>query len=185
MQVTIEMPALTAVRDAKTKATRVEIDWSKMNARVMGAILEAGAKVILNNTANGGGKDTSEAERLAKMAKKLDAWYRGEFNVTERGESEVTLLRDAIRARLCNALGVDSVTDTQFRKFQVDTIVKAKGTKPEDGKAVPVDEFIKARAAIAGVDPAELTAALLAEGEAIAKARADAMAEIDVTDIDF
>jgi hypothetical protein len=173
----------TTVRDPQSKATRGTIDWSKIKPNVIKAILETGARTILNNTYNGGGAKATDTEKQAKFDKKLAAWERGEFNVTERGESEATLLREALRARLCGAMKVDSVTDGQFRKFLVDSIVAAGGAKPEEGKAIPVDAVVEARAKLGKVDVAEYTTTLLAEGEAIAAARSNAMAEIDVTGI--
>ena len=174
----------TSVRDPQSKTTRGTIDWSKIKPNVIKAILETGARTILNNTYNGGGAKATDAEKQAKFDKKLAAWERGEFNVTERGESESTLLRDALRARLANAMGLTAVTDGQFRKFAVDSIVAAGGTKPEDGKAIPVDAVIEARCKLGKVeDVAAYTATLLAEGEAIAQARADAMAAIDVSSV--
>lgn len=61
---------------------------------VLSNILIVGAKTVLTNVFNGGGKDATDTERLAALRKKLDAWARGEFNVVERGESYYTAWRD-------------------------------------------------------------------------------------------
>lgn len=61
---------------------------------VKAKVYEIGMRVLLTNVYNGGGKDASDSERLAAMDKKLDAWKRGEFNVTERGESVTSAWRE-------------------------------------------------------------------------------------------
>lgn len=58
-------------------------------------LIEVGAKTILTNVYNGGGKEATASEKLAQLQKKLDAWKRGEFNVVERGESQFTAMREA------------------------------------------------------------------------------------------
>lgn len=89
-------------------------------------LVVVGGRTVLTNVRNGGGKDATDAERNAAVLKKLDAWKRGEFNVTERGESQYTAWRgvfiadcvaaemttkaaeDAIRAKVAERLGKDA-----------------------------------------------------------------------------
>jgi hypothetical protein len=95
-------------------------------SKVADKLLEVGAKTILTNVWNGGGKDATDAEREAALSKKLDSWARGEFNVVERGESQFTAFRevyiadciaagfttkqaeDAIKAKVADRLGKDA-----------------------------------------------------------------------------
>jgi hypothetical protein len=99
---------------------------SEQLSKVADKLLEVGAKTILTNVWNGGGKDATDAEREAALMKKLDSWARGEFNVVERGESQFTAFRevyiadciaagfttkqaeDAIKAKVADRLGKDA-----------------------------------------------------------------------------
>jgi hypothetical protein len=72
---------------------------------VLAKVLEVGARTILTNVWNGGGKDATETERHAGVMKKLDAWKKGEFNVVERGESQYTAFREVFIAD-CIAAGM-------------------------------------------------------------------------------
>lgn len=120
---TIELPASIFIRTHAGKALNVvpaEVE------KVLGKVAEIGMKTILTNVWNGGGKDATDAERLAAFLKKLDSWKRGEFNVVERGESQYTAFRevfvadciaagmttkgaeDAIKAKVSERLGKDA-----------------------------------------------------------------------------
>ena len=107
-------------------------------------LLEVGAKTILTNVWNGGGKDATDAERQAALSKKLDSWSRGEFNVVERGESQYSAFREvfvadcvaagmttkaadeAIKAKVAELLGKD--TKATFANFiEASAIEYAKG----------------------------------------------------------
>lgn len=90
--VSFTMPALTLVRNVNGEP--VYVDWAKVPQDIIGRILIAATNVQLNNSYNSGGKDRTDAERLAQMSKKIDAWYRGEVNVSARGDSDLTAMRD-------------------------------------------------------------------------------------------
>lgn len=92
MTTSIQLPAKTFLRNVNGEA--INIDWAKVPAAILPSILEVGAKTVLTNAFNGGGKDAADSDKLAAMMKKLDAWYRGEFNVVTRGESGMTQLRE-------------------------------------------------------------------------------------------
>lgn len=106
--IAINLPASTFIRTVKDKdgkGVAFNVDWADLPVEVVARICEAGAKVILTNAYNGGGKDVSEAEKTAAMAKKLDSWKRGEFNVIERGESFYTAWKQVFLAD-CVAAGM-------------------------------------------------------------------------------
>jgi hypothetical protein len=88
MNVSISLPSRTLLRNVDGKP--VYIDWSKVPASVLPAILEGGAKIVLTNAFNSGGKDKTDGERLAQLEKRLAAFYRGEYVIAERGESAYT-----------------------------------------------------------------------------------------------
>jgi hypothetical protein len=94
-KVTLNLPTTTTVALGKDTTDRLPIEWSRVKPNVLEAILVAGAKVIVTNAYNGGGKEAKQADKVAAATKKLDAWYRGEFNVVNRGDSMMTALREA------------------------------------------------------------------------------------------
>jgi plasmid stability protein len=126
----IDLPARIFLRNHNGEALYVTEDQL---APVLLKLVEVGAKTILTNVWNGGGKDATDAERLAALMKKLDAWKRGEFNVTERGESQYSAFKevyladcvaagfsikaaeDAIRVKVTERLGKD--TKATFANF--------------------------------------------------------------------
>jgi len=100
----------------KGQQERFAVVWADVPDEVIVKVLEAGAKVILTNAWNGGGKDASDDDRLAAIDKKLDAWKRGEFNVVERGESFFTAwkevyLSDCIAAGMTTKAAEANVKD--------------------------------------------------------------------------
>lgn len=98
---TIELPTSIFLRNHQGKALNVT---EAQMAPVLLKLVEVGAKTILTNVWNGGGKDATDSERLAALMKKLDAWSRGEFNVVERGESQYSAFREVYVAD-CIAAG--------------------------------------------------------------------------------
>lgn len=88
----VTLPKRILLRNVAGKPIYLEVD--KLPASVIAAVFEGGAKVILTNAFNGGGKDRPEAERLAQMQKRMDAWARGEYVVVER-ESAYGAMREA------------------------------------------------------------------------------------------
>jgi hypothetical protein len=94
-KLTLNLPTTTTVALGKDTTDRLPIDWARVQPNVIEAILVAGAKVIITNAYNGGGKEAKQADKVAAATKKLDAWYRGEFNVAVRGDTMMTALREA------------------------------------------------------------------------------------------
>lgn len=70
-----------------------------------GAVIRA-LRVVAMNTYNGGGKDAPATEKQAKLDKRLAAWKRGEWAITERGESQFTAYRDEVFIPLCIESGM-------------------------------------------------------------------------------
>lgn len=184
-EVTITLPTATVIR--LHDLGDLKVDWASLPAAVVAQIAEVGAKTILTNVWNGGGKDASDAERHAAVSKKLDAWAKGDFNVASRSTSMESLLRDAFRLELQTQLG-NPITDAAWRKFQLDSMKEAK-LPVDEKKAVPFDAFIKARVAIqakrTGGDKAELEAALMGKltkaAEALRAEREAMLATIDTS----
>lgn len=166
------------------------VDRAKLPENVVNAILESGIKVILLNTYNGKGKDATADERQAALDKKLAAWYRGEFNVVERGDSFKSLMREAFYAAEAERLGLSaSAVEKRYNKLIDDTL-------PKDGDKAPaksVDNLFRAVSmAVAKAqdgDAAEvqkkLEAKYSAAAEELAKARAGVAEAIDVTGIEL
>jgi hypothetical protein len=92
--VTIRLADSIMVRTVEGTGEVIRLDTSKLSAELVAKVFEGGAKVILTNAYNGGGKDKSEAEKIAQLKKRLDSWYAGEYAVVERGESQYTAMRE-------------------------------------------------------------------------------------------
>lgn len=111
VEVTITLPTATFIRNVGGKA--VKLEWNKVPASVLADLLEGGAKVILGNAFNSGGKDRVESERLAQMQKRIDSWYAGQYAITERGDAQLTIVRDLYIAHVAaqNGVPVKAVED--------------------------------------------------------------------------
>lgn len=167
------------------------VDRAKLPENVINAILESGIKVILLNTYNGKGKDATADERQAALDKKLAAWYRGEFNVVERGDSFKSIMREAFYAAEAERLGLSaSAVEKRYNKLIDDTLPKdAEGKAP----AKSVDNLFRAVsmavAKASNGDAADvqkkLEAKYSAAAEELAKARATVGESIDVTGIEL
>ena len=92
-KVTIELADSILIRKIGLD-DEIRLDVTKLPPAVIKAIFEGGVKIITTNTWNSGGKDTPEADRKANVMKRIDAWYRGEYVVAERGDSWMTRLKD-------------------------------------------------------------------------------------------
>ena len=189
-QKNISLPATITVQMGKGSTDRLLVDTNRIPANVIEAIFTAGAKVILSNTYNGGGKDMPHKERLAAAQKKLDAWYRGEFNIVNRGDSMMSALREAYVDDVKAKTGAtskqveDSIRSTVSAVFgekesaTFGRFVDAMGTliarEKHDGK--PSEEQVRTER-----DAFEATYQKLADEAA--KRRADASAKLDLTSL--
>lgn len=186
IEITINLPNKTFLRNVAGEP--VNLDWSKVEAGVIAKICEGGAKVLLTNAFNGGGKDASESERLAAMQKRMDAWARGEYAITERGPSMAGLMRECYVA--------DVRDKTSASEKAVDDAIKARVAEvfgPKEKATFPA--FLRATAKLASKvkgesrSESELLEALEAKWEKAAAelsaARADADKALDLGDIDL
>lgn len=112
---------LRTVKDGKGNARDIMLDWAKLPESIVPMILEVGARTMLTNVFNGGGKEMSETERAAQLEKKLDGWYRGEFRQVERGESQYTAMRDQYAQERLEAAGMS--------RAEVDKAIRATVTR--------------------------------------------------------
>jgi BMFP domain-containing protein YqiC len=189
MTTSINLPAATFLRNVAGKA--IKLDWSLVPAAILPMILEVGAKTVLTNAFNGGGKDASDADKLAAMEKKMAAWYRGEFNVVTRGDSLITAMREqyiderraatqssrkdveaSIKQTVASVFGKDEAAT--FGKF-LDAVatLKAKATR---------GDFATIRAEIEeGLEERTLAAAAKRDAEA----KSIDMSQVDLSDLGF
>lgn len=130
-KLTINLPDTIAVAMGKDSGKRMNVETKRLPANVLEVIVTAGIKVILTNVYNGEGKDAKHDDRVAKVQKKLDAWYRGEFNVVARGDSILTAMREAyiddIRAKREEAGSPVSVAEVE--KSIKETVTAVFGEK--------------------------------------------------------
>lgn len=91
--VTISLPETIFIR-ATSDGAKVELETGKLPSEVVARIFEAGAKVLLTNAFNGGGKEQPEADRFKALKGKMDSWYKGEFSSSGRGDSWMTELKN-------------------------------------------------------------------------------------------
>jgi hypothetical protein len=179
---TVELPATIFLRNHEGKAL---VATEAQLAPVLSKLVEVGAKTILTNVWNGGGKDATDAERLAALLKKLDAWAKGEFNVVERGESQYTAFRevyvadciaagfttkqaeDALKAKVLDKLGKD--TKATFANF-----IEASAIEYAEGGEMSRDD---ARTALEGY--------YAKEADRRAKERESASAKIELPKLDL
>lgn len=147
-EVTITLPKSLFLRNVAGKP--VNLDWTSVPAAVIADIACGGAKVLLTNAFNSGGKDVKESDRLANMQKRMDAWARGEYAITERAASQTALMaecyiaemlarhdgtsekavRDAMRATVTKMLGKDTkATFVNFLQATATAMAKADGEK--------------------------------------------------------
>lgn len=179
---TIELADRIFLRNHNGEALYVT---AEQMAPVLSKLVEVGAKTVLTNVWNGGGKDATDAERLAALMKKLDSWSKGEFNVVERGESQYSAFRevyiadciaagfttkqaeDALKAKVLERLGKD--TKATFANF-----IEASAIEYAEGGDMNRDE---ARSA--------LEAYYAKESDRRAKEREAAKAKIELPKLDL
>lgn len=84
----VELAFIPTFRLTPEKREEVHVDLSAVPAGTLADILLAGARVILTNAYNSGGKDVAEADRRANVARRIAAWNRGEYALTNTGPRE-------------------------------------------------------------------------------------------------
>lgn len=188
----LNLPTTITVALGKDSGNKLAVETARLPANVVEAIAVAGIKVILTNCFNGGGKDAKTEDKVAAVQKKLDAWYRGEFNVVARGDSVMTALREAyvddvraktgaslkdveqsIKAAVQHAFGeTESAT---FGRF-IDAMAQAIA-REEHGKDATDEQIAGARDAF--------EAHYQALADEAAKRRTDAGAKVDLLGINL
>lgn len=123
--ITINLPDTIAVAMGKDSGKRMNVESKRLPANVLEAIVVAGVKVILTNVYNGEGKDAKQDDREAKVQKKLDAWYRGEFNVVARGDSILTAMREVY---ILDTIAKYKAAGTEVTIAEVEKSIKATVT---------------------------------------------------------
>lgn len=181
----IELPDRVLVRTVAGEA--VYWDISKLPLAVLAEVCRVGGLTILTNAYNGGGGNATEAERLAAMKKKLDAWERGEFRVVERGESAFTGMRESFIDEFRAANGASL---KQAEAFIADKVHAAMG---KDSKAtfsnyldVTAAELVKSGEFESAADAREALEGHYAKlADDAAKARAKASAKLEAPKLDL
>ena len=158
VEVTFEVPEQFNLRTYNGEPLYVES--AKHLVPVARKLFEVGMRTILTNVWNGGGAAATDAERYAQVMKKLDAWSKGEFNVTERGESQYTAWREvfiadcvaasmtvkaaeeAIRAKVTERLGKDS--KATFANFIEATALEYVEASKDTAEPMTRDEALEA-----------------------------------------
>lgn len=184
---TFELPEKIMLRTVNGKAEYLETD--KLTNEVVRDILVGGAKIIMNNTFNSGGKD--DVSKLAAMQKRRDAWYRGEFVLSERGESAYTGMWNAyvddMRAKYREAGG--DVSEAKLAKDRAELVKAAFGEGTKNTVALFFKALAGTIAKASDGDEGEVLEALeakyLALAEEAAQKTAKAAAKVDVSMIDL
>lgn len=179
---TVEVSFETVLTFRPEKRSEFTVDLYQVPESVIAKILEVGARTILTNTYNGGGKDATEAEREAKVDAKVKAWLSGDFNANggERGDSLATEMKDAFIAKQI----VNGRTVKQAEATIRDTVTAAfgKDEKASFGRFLEAVATLKAKATGSSYEGllTELQDAAMLSVEAARKARAEAEAESPV-----
>ena len=183
--VTIAIPA--SIRLTPSKMQDMTFDLTKLPANVIGDIFVAGARVILTNTFNQGGKDTPEADRRSNAERRFAAWTRGEYALTNTGprESIIGEMREAFIAKQVS-LG-KTVKDAEESIRRTVTAAFGKDEKATFPRFLDAVATMKAKlegAADYDSIRAELEDAALEAVEAQRKAKAEVeSAELDMSDL--
>jgi hypothetical protein len=179
---TIDLPESTFIRNIDGKA--FNLVWGDV-ATVLAQIAVTGAKVLLTNVYNGGGKTATDAERFAALQKKIDSWKRGEFNVVERGESQYSSFREVYMTD-CIVAGMTSKAAEAALKAKVEEVM-GKDTKATFANYIEATAIETAKAGDMTRDEAReaLEAYYVAESDRRAKDAAKAELKIKPPVIDL
>lgn len=179
---TINLPTSIFLRNHNGEALVVT---EAQLAPVLTKLVETGAKTILTNVWNGGGKDATDAERLAALLKKLDSWSKGEFNVVERGESQYSAFREVYVADCITAGFTTKQADTAIQTKVAERL--GKDTKATFANFIEASAIEYAEAGDMTRDEAReaLEAYYAKEADRRATERAKASAKIELPKIDL
>lgn len=175
VELTITLPKWSQL--IVTGESPVTVDWSRVPAHMWSQLVPEGLFRVLKDGM--GGKDKSNAERVAGAQKRLDAIMSGDWEA-RGGTAMSTYLDKAFRNRLEAASG--AVADAAYKEFKVATIKEAGFKFPvdKDGKArLTTDQFLKAYMAAKEKDD-DWFAGLVADAAALKAADEAAVAKIDI-----
>ena len=171
---TIELPERVLFRTVAGESRFVEV--AKIPANVLADLVVGGIIIIGNNTFNGArdskGAKMTESQKMAAAQKRFDAWYAGNYHITERADNQTALMREAylsevlggdltpakikaaeaqMKARVKEVLGDVNATFDNFLDATATVISKRKGEtrKAVDVKALLVAKYEAAAAEIA------------------------------------
>lgn len=187
----IALPTSTFIRNHDGQA--INVVWGDLTPDIIAQIAIVGAKTMLTNVWNGGGKDRPDSERADKLNGKLKAWYAGDFEVRERADSMTSEMRECY---ILEQMAARGQSRKQAEKAIGDIVTAAFGEKEK----ATFDNLLKAIAT--GVKKAkgdaekrsvaELVEALTAKYEGLAKAAIAERAEaakgapvVDFADFDI
>lgn len=183
-QFTITLPDSIAY-STKAGGKVAALDTRQLTDELVGIIATRGFRIIGMNTYNGGGKDASDAERLAQLEKKLAAWGRGEADVIERGDSYYTAWKDEVFVPMCLEQGLSLkqadklIKDKVHAAFGPDTPAKfstyIESCAKDEVAAGNFDDTAAAREAIESFYDDQLTTRRKAREKSSAKITAPAI----------
>lgn len=179
--ITLELP--TSIECVRVGDDSIKVALNAIPAHCLADLLVGGAKIVVGNTYNSGGKDVPAVERTAKAQKRIDSWYAGEYRMVARGESMSTLMDEAYRAKLVAAVG--EISDGAYRAFKEKAVKEATGKALGKGEKLTFDFFLECRCIVTGADLAALTTELEVAARAIQAERAKAMNAIDTSAVAF
>lgn len=117
VEVTFALPRYMTL-STKAGGPITKVDWSEMPGDLFAQVIPNALRTVLMNCYNGAGKDASDAEKLAILQKKLQAWRNGEANVRDRGESETAAWKEVYLSD-CIAAGLTAKAAEAALKAEV------------------------------------------------------------------
>lgn len=90
--------------------------FASMPPALLVTLLYEGAQRILGDGA--GGSKKTDAEKIAGMNKRIDAWLAGNFTITDRGESATTAMREAYIVECLGNMSIDPNDRAATRKAE-------------------------------------------------------------------
>jgi len=138
-EVTLTLPQSIFVGTYEGKAIRCELNG--LSAALLSEVIPTALVTVLKNAANGGGKADNEADKSAKVLKKMDAWAKGDANVRDRGESQYAAMRDVYLSD-CIAVGMtakaaESAVKAKVAEYMGEADKRAKAAIAAQSKIVP------------------------------------------------
>lgn len=181
----VSLAFIPTFRLTPEKREEVKVDLSDVPESCLADILLAGARVILTNAYNSGGKDVAEADRRANVQRRLAAWKRGEYALTNTGPRESIYgdMREAFIAKQVKLGKTTKQAEESIRK----TVTAAFGKDEKATFARFLEAVATLKAKVEGAAPyAEILETVTAEAEqAVADMKAEQAANNAALDLDL